>query len=75
MTDEQMEKYIELIATFQEKFDYDDVYDVIDVVTGIYGYNEQTLDDINYYLTGYNSYEQLNELEEEEKSWGHCKGD
>ena len=65
MTDEQMQDYERLIATFQEKFDYDNVYDVIDVVTSIYGYNEQTLDDINYYLTGYNSYEQLKELENE----------
>ena len=62
-----MQDYERLIATFQEKFDYENVYDVIDVVTGIYGYNESTLDDINYYLTGYNSYSQLKELEEEEK--------
>ena len=65
MTDEKMQDYERLIATFQAKFYYDDVYDVIDVVTGIYGYNEKTLDDINYYLTGYNSYEQLKELEKE----------
>ena len=65
MTDEQMENYVYLIALFQERYDYEDVYDVIDIVTGIYGYNEQTLDDINYYLTGYNDYEQLKELEEE----------
>lgn len=65
MTDEQKKDYERLIATFQEKFDYDDVYDVIDVVTGIYGYNEQTLDNLNYYLTGYRDYEQLKELEEE----------
>lgn len=67
MTDEQMQDYERLIATFQEKFDYDDIYDVIDVVTDIYGYNENVLDDINYYLTGYRDYEQLKELEEEEK--------
>lgn len=66
MTDEMLENYMELIATFQSKFDYDDVYDVIDVVTSIYGYNEQTLDDVNYYLTGYNSYSQLKELEQSE---------
>ena len=68
-----MQDYERLIATFQEKFDYDNVYDVIDVVTSIYGYNEKTLDNINYYLTGYNSYEQLKELEEEEKDYkrGH----
>ena len=66
MTNEQMQDYERLIATFQEKFDYDNVYDVIDVVTGIYGYNENTLDDINYYLTGYRDYSQLKELEESE---------
>lgn len=65
MTDEQMKDYERLIAIFQEKFDYDDVYDVIDVVTSIYGYNESTLDNINYYLTGYNDYEQLKELEKD----------
>lgn len=64
MTDEQMKDYERLIATVQEKFDYEDVYDLVDVVTSIYGYNEQTLNDINYYLTGYNSYGQLKELEE-----------
>lgn len=66
MTDEELKDYERLIATFQSKFDYDEVYDVIDVVTSIYGYNEKTLDDINYYLTGYNSYEQLKELEQSE---------
>lgn len=65
MTDKELENYEYLIAIFQEKFDYDDVYDVIDVVTSIYGYNESTLDNINYYLTGYNSYEQLKELEKD----------
>lgn len=65
MTDEKLQEYERLIAIFQAKFDYDDVYDVIDVVTGIYGYNEETLDDVNYYLTGYRDYEQLKELEEE----------
>lgn len=67
MTYETLENYIELIATFQGRYDYDDCIDVIDVVTGIYGYNEETLDDINYYLTGYRDYEQLKELEQEEK--------
>ena len=61
-----MQDYERLIATFQEKFDYDNVCDVIDVVTSIYGYNESTLDDINYYLTGYRDYEQLKELEEKD---------
>ena len=66
MTDEQMQDYERLIALY----DYEDALsralDLIDVVTSIYGYNEQTLDDINYYLTGYNSYSQLKELEESE---------
>ena len=66
MTEETLQDYERLIATFQEKFDYENVYDVIDVVTGIYGYNETTLDNLNYYLTGYNSYEQLKELEQSE---------
>ena len=66
MTNEQMQEYERLIATFQEKFDYDNVYDVIDIVTGIYGYSEETLDNLNYYLTGYRDYSQLKELEESE---------
>ena len=66
MTDEQMENYVYLIALFQSRFDFEEVYDLVDIVTGIYGYNEKTLDDINYYLTGYNNYEQLKELEESE---------
>lgn len=66
MTDEKKQDYIYLIATFQDNYDYDDCIDLIDVVTDIYGYNEQTLDDLNYYLTGYNSYEQLKELEQSE---------
>lgn len=66
MTDEMLENYERLIAIFQERYNYDDVYDLIDVVTSIFGYNEQTLDSINYYLTGYRDYEQLKELEREE---------
>lgn len=66
MTYEQLENYERLIAKFQERFDYGYVCDVIDVVTDIYGYNEQTLDNLNYYLTGYRDYEQLKELENEE---------
>ena len=62
-----MENYVYLIALFQSRFNFEEVYDLVDVVTSIYGYNEETLDDINYYLTGYNDYEQLKELEEEEK--------
>lgn len=63
MTD--LEDYVYLIATFQDRFDYDDCIDLIDVVTSIYGYNEHTLDDINYYMTGYRDYSQLKDLEEE----------
>ena len=66
MTDEQLEKYIYLIALFQSRFDFEEVYDLVDVVTAIYGYNEETLDNVNYYFTGYNSYSQLKELEESE---------
>ena len=65
MSDKELENYERLIATFQSKYDYDDAYDVIDVVTSIYGYNESVLDDINYYLTGYRDYSQLKELEQE----------
>lgn len=66
MNDETLENYEYLIAIFQERYDFDDAYDLMDVVTSIYGYNEQTLDDINYYLTGYSSYSQLKELEQSE---------
>lgn len=66
MTNEALEKYEYLIAIFQERYDFDDAYDLMDVVTAIYGYNEQTLDNLNYYLTGYNSYSQLKELEQSE---------
>lgn len=59
-----MKDYIELIAMCQGMLGYEDAIDVIDIVTGIYGYNEQTLDDINYYLTGYRDYEQLKEYEQ-----------
>ena len=60
-----MQDYERLIATFQARFDYDDCIDLIDVVTDIYGYNEQTLDNLNYYFTGYRDYEQLKEFEGE----------
>lgn len=66
MTDEKLSDYIELIAQVQERYDYDEVYDVIDVVTSIYGLNEKVLDDVNYYLTGYRDYEQLKEYEQYE---------
>ena len=64
MTDEQIQDYIELIALYQERYDYEDALELIDVVTDIYGYNEQTLDYVNYYLTGYRDYEQLKEYNE-----------
>ena len=65
MNDKELENYMELIALSQERYDYEDALELMDVITSIFGYNENTLDDINYYLTGYNSYEQLKELEEE----------
>lgn len=67
MTNEELENYKNLIAIFQERYDYDDCIDLIDVVTSIYGYSKETLDNLNFYFTGYNSYDQLKELEEEEK--------
>lgn len=67
MTYEKLEKYIELIALSQERYNYEYALELIDVVTGIYGYSESTLDDINYYLTGYRDYEQLKELEKSEQ--------
>ena len=66
MTDEKLNNYIELIALSQERYDYEDAIELMDVVTSIYGYNEQTLDNLNYYLTGYNSYSQLKEIEEKD---------
>lgn len=65
MTDEKLQEYERLIALYQERYDYDDCIDLIDVVTSIYGYNEETLDNLNYYLTGYRDYSQLKELEQE----------
>ena len=65
MTDEKLNNYIELIALSQERYDYDDAIELMDVITNIFGYNESVLDYVNYYLTGYNDYSQLKELEEE----------
>lgn len=62
----QLENYKNLIATFQELYDYDFAIELIDVITDIYGYSEKTLDDINYYLTGYRDYEQLKEYSQYE---------
>ena len=64
MTDEQMENYIELIALCQERYDYEDALELMDVITNIFGYNESVLDYVNYYLTGYRDYEQLKEYNE-----------
>ena len=65
MNDEQLENYERLIAQVQERYDYEDALELMDVITNIFGYNESVLDSVNYYLTGYNDYEQLKELEEE----------
>lgn len=66
MNDEQLENYERLIAQVQERYDYEDVLELMDVITNIFGYNESVLDSVNYYLTGYIDYEQLKELENEE---------
>lgn len=66
MTGEELENYERLIALSQERYDYEDALELMDVITNIFGYNESVLDSVNYYLTGYNSYSQLKELEEEE---------
>ena len=66
MTDEQMEKYMELIALNQGRYDYEDAFELMNIITSIFGYNESVLDSVNYYLTGYRDYEQLKELEESE---------
>lgn len=65
MTDEQMQEYIELIALNQERYDYEDAIELMDVITSIFGYNENVLDSVNYYMTGYRDYSQLKELEKE----------
>lgn len=67
MNDKTLYDYMELIALSQERYDYEDALELMDVVTDIFGYNEDVLDYVNYYLTGYRDYEQLKELEEEEK--------
>ena len=66
MTDEQLENYMELIALCQERYDYEDALELMDVITNIFGYNESVLDDVNYYLTGYRDYEQLKEYSQYE---------
>ena len=65
MIDETLYNYMELIAQVQERYDYEDALELMDVITNIFGYNESVLDSVNYYLTGYRDYEQLKELEEE----------
>ena len=66
MTDEQMEKYMELIALNQGRYDYEDAFELMSIITSIFGYNESVLDSVNYNFTGYRDYEQLKELEREE---------
>lgn len=61
MTDKELENYMELIALNQERYDYEDAIELIYVITSIFGYNENVLDSVNYYLTGYRDYEQLKE--------------
>lgn len=60
-----MQEYIELIALNQERYDYEDAIELMDVITSIFGYNENVLDSVNYYMTGYRDYSQLKELEKE----------
>lgn len=67
MTNELLNNYMELIALSQERYEYEDAIELMDVITNIFGYNENVLDSVNYYLTGYRDYEQLKELEEEEE--------
>ena len=61
MNDKELENYMELIALNQERYDYEDALELMDVITNIFGYNESVLDYVNYYLTGYRDYEQLKE--------------
>lgn len=61
MNDETLDNYIKLIALNQERYDYEDAIELMDVITNIFGYNESVLDYVNYYLTGYRDYEQLKE--------------
>lgn len=60
---DRLSKYEELIAMYSELYDYDVVMAAIDIITDINGFNEQTLDDVNYVLTGYRTFEQLLELD------------
>lgn len=69
MTDEMLSDYIELIAQCQERYDYEDAIELMDVITNIFGYNESVLDDVNYYLTGYRDYEQLKEYNEQKRGY------
>ena len=64
MTDETLYNYMKLIALSQERYDYEDALELMDVITNIFGYNEDVLDYVNYYLTGYRDYEQLKEYEQ-----------
>ena len=64
MNDVMLYNFMELIAQVQERYDYEDALELMDVITNIFGYNESVLDYVNYYLTGYRDYEQIKELEE-----------
>ena len=61
MTDEKMKDYESLIALCQERYDYEDALELMDVITNVFGCDESTLDYVNFYLTGYRDYEQLKE--------------
>lgn len=65
MKNEKLENYEKLIAQIQDRYDYDEAIDLMDVITSIFGYKENVLDYVNYYLTGYRDYYQLKDLEEE----------
>nr|DAG31301.1 MAG TPA: hypothetical protein [Caudoviricetes sp.] len=53
-TDVKLEKYIDIL---ENAFGISE--DVIDFAVGVYGYNEKTLENILYYYTGYNCFDQL----------------
>ena len=61
MTDEKLQDYESLIALCQERYDYEDALELMDVITNVFGCDESTLDYVNFYLTGYRDYEQLKE--------------
>lgn len=42
---------------------------LIDCITAINGYNLETLEDVLYYFTGYQSFDQLEDFDEEKDYW------